>query len=659
MNLRDIIDYKKLFTMIYSGVESETFFNVLYNEGIRDYLMSYHYIQTKNIDIKTRFSRDDIKLFVDSGAYTYQADPKYQSTTVATWEKHLQNYLDWARAHKDYIFAIANFDFENLVGGEKVKEWNKKYFEPFMLETGIPVCFVWHQNSALSWEQYAQRYPYIGISSVTIEGKDLELKDYNMYLRQAQKYNTVVHGFGMTKTSLLPKLPYYTVDSTTWLVGLQYGEINYWTGKKMSRLKKDKWHKMKNQFERMGINFEKLKAEEKPEMIRANIIAFIEAEKFIRDKLRNSMYWLKPERIENDLDDDKLFPPCSWLENSNDFIGWEDYAKRMNIGVKDKDLSINAVIDATAFCNWENEEYKDFIERVYIEDEETLIQVHDQYINQIRADNEERIEDLIKFFQDVVTGKSDSLINLGGSAVAKPKERDEYIEEDEFDVVEISKEEIKSSLKNILGTGEEDDIEKLEDEIFKEQGIVPVRDEKGKFLKGQKVVKKPKNIYSDKFPKLACNSCYAAQSCPDFEADMVCAYNKMFKRFDSRRMSDVIEAMQGMANLNLERMQRLMMFEVLDGGMLDGNLTALIDQNMRLLMGMKNLYDRSGDEVLRQTKTFKADGTVQETTELQNPQSGGILEKLFSSNLKPKEAEKSEDIKKEEAIDIDVILVED
>ena len=178
-------------------------------------------------------------------------------------------------------------------------------------------------------------------------------------------------------------------------------------------------------------------------------------------------------------------------------------------------------------------------------------------------------------------------------------------------------------------------------------------------LKGQKVVKKPKNIYSDKFPKLACNSCYAAQNCPDFEADMVCAYNKMFKRFDSRRMSDVIEAMQGMANLNLERMQRLMMFEVLDGGMLDGNLTALIDQNMRLLMGMKNLYDKSGDEVLRQTKTFKADGTVQETTELQNPQSGGILEKLFSSNLKPKEAEKSEDIKKEEAIDIDVILVED
>lgn len=643
-NLRDIIDRNKLFTMIYSGVEYEGYLDVLVNFGVKNFLMSFHYVQ--DVDMKKKYAGKDLKFFIDSGAHTYQNDAKYLEYSVEQWEAHLVKYLNWAKENKDYISAIVNFDFENLVGGEVVKSWNQKFFEPFMLETGIPVCFVWHQNSAVPWDYYCKRYPYVGFSSVNTEGKNIEFKEYVAKIKVAQKHGSVVHGFGMTRTSLLPKLPFYTVDSTSWKVGLRYGLLSVWTGKKVKQYKKDKWDsKCKPFIDKVpNLDYAKVKAEEMEETVKANIYAYMKAEEYIRTQLRSKMYWLNSVTNKNNIDDESLFPPFEWLtgETNDDYAGWEDYARKLNIGTQDDALAVNAVIDCTIFCNWEKEEYQDFIQEKFMGDIENL---HEQYINQIRETDEERIEDLIAFFKNVAQGKDDSLMLLGGNGTPRPKERAEYIEDEEYELQDVSEETIKKSLANILSSGEDPapDIADLEDEIFKERGIVPVRDENGKFLKGQTRVRKPKNLYSDKFPKLACDTCYAGGTCTEYEAGMVCAFNKMFKRFDSRNMVDVIESMQGMVNLNLERMQRLMVFEVLDGGMIDGNLSALIDQNMRLMNNLKNMYEYSSPEVLRQTKVVRADGTTEESTEIQNPSSGGILEKLFSSPAPAKQENHNDD----------------
>ena len=211
------MDYDRPFRMIYSGVENEQYFNLLYDMGIRDFLMSYHYIKEKHMNM-SRYKGKNVKFLIDSGAHTYQNDLKYQDYDIDYWENHLRNYLNWAKKNREYIYAIVSFDFENLVGADVVSKWYNQYFEPFMLETGIPVCFVWHQNSSMSWEQYCQRYPYVGFSSVNTEGVAIDLQEYIAKLNIASKYNTLVHGFGMTRTAMLTKVPFYTSDSTTWLV---------------------------------------------------------------------------------------------------------------------------------------------------------------------------------------------------------------------------------------------------------------------------------------------------------------------------------------------------------------------------------------------------------------------------------------------------------
>lgn len=191
------------------------------------------------------------------------------------------------------------------------------------------------------------------------------------------------------------------------------------------------------------------------------------------------------------------------------------------------------------------------------------------------------------------------------------------------------------------------EIDSLDDEIFAEEGIVPIRDEHGHFLKGQRQVLKPKKMYSKKFPKLACDTCYAAQKCPEYKAGYACAYNKIFDKFDTRDMADIIQAMQGIVDFSLGRLQRTMMFEMLEGGLPDPNVSAMMDQTMRYLAQLKSMYESGSTEVLRQTKILRSDGTQEMTTQVTNPQRGGILEKIFGDLGKSDED-------KEDIVDADI-----
>lgn len=640
--LGDVIDKTRNFSMLYSGVEDDKNFNILYDLGIRNFLMSYHYVQTKNLDVNMYNDRG-IKFLIDSGAFTYMSNPKYTDYTIEQWEAHIERYLQWARDHKSIIFAIASLDIELLVGGDKVQEWNEKYFEPFMLETGIPVCFVWHHEATkLSWEQYCQRYPYVGVSWGTDSYQDGTggLKTGQRMLKVAEKYGAVVHGMAMTRTSLLTKLPFYTVDSTTWMVGVQYGEVNWWRGTKMSRLKKDKWKgEMLDEIcNTLGRDRELLLAEDPAEMIRVNVQAFQKAEEYIQSRAKSKLYWLKPQATEQSIEDIE-YPPVFWLDNPDE--EWKDYAKKFNINteIEDPQIAMDLVIDITCIMNWDNPEYEDFITEVYTP--ELVKSLHDMWVNKVVSGDEARIEDLQKFFTECIEGRNDRLLTLGTNFDRVAKEREHYIEEETEEIVDLTPQQFAKEVGNCLPPGSvAPEIDELDEEIFSDNGLIAVRDEKGRFLKGQKKVKKPKNIYSEKYPKLVCNTCYASQNCPEFKEGYVCAFNKMFKRFDCRNTNDILEAMQGMVNMNMERMQRVAIFEMLDGGMPDGNLTAMIDQNMRLMMNMKQVMQQQ--EVIRQTRVVTADGTTTETTQVNSTQPG-ILERMFMSNLGKNKVTNEED----------------
>lgn len=634
-NIRDVMDRTKEFSMMYSGVESETYFNGCYEMGVRDFLMSYEYVRSRNITSK--YKDMGISLFIDSGAFTYMSDPKYSEYTEEQWEKQILEYLKWAKNHRDIIFAIANLDLDYLVGSTKVREWNEKYFEPFMLETGIPVCFVYHETEdILPWDKFCERYPYVGVSFTT---SNVGLNKGKELLRIAEKHNTLVHGMGMTKTSILPQLPFYTVDSTSWKSGFRYGQLAVWNGKKVQMFKKEDWETKAFKYTRNydlnpPLDEEKMYKFYEPEILRANVFAYLKAEEYIRLRLKSLMYWFRPENIsrtEADLESIN-YPSAEWLETAYDKgEGWETYAKSFNVTTENKETSINCITDITIFMNWDNEDYLSLRTSIYTH--ELIKELHDTWINRIVSSDEERIEDLKNFFKEVLLGKTDKLLLLGTNFDRIVKERDDYITDEEYETIDVSEMDLQNTMMKYLPAPIEGssapEISDLDDEIFREEGIVPVRDSQGRFLKGQKQVLKPKKMYSNKYPKMACDMCINAQKCPEYKAGYVCAYNKMFDRYNTRDMSDIIQAMQGIVDFSLTRLQRGMLSETMNGGLPDPSVTGMMNQTMGLLTQLQRMYECGSQEVIRQTKIVRSDGTQEMTTQVSNPQAGGILERIF------------------------------
>ena len=69
-DLWSIVDRNRPYSLIYSGVENPQYFNLLYSMGVRNFLMSYHYIHGKKLDMST-YREKGIKFFIDSGVYTF------------------------------------------------------------------------------------------------------------------------------------------------------------------------------------------------------------------------------------------------------------------------------------------------------------------------------------------------------------------------------------------------------------------------------------------------------------------------------------------------------------------------------------------------------------------------------------------------------------
>ena len=638
-DLRQVMDYTRPLSIFYSGVEYESYLDILYNLGIRNFLMSYEYLKGKGIGQLKKYP--DMHLFIDSGAYTYQNDPKYEEYTLEQWEEQIKEYLDWAKKHKNQIFAIADLDLQylNSVGYETVYEWRKKYFEPFMLETGIPVCFIYHEDGLEYWEYMCQRYPYVGLS-LAIDKTENGTEQLREMFRIAEKHNTLTQGMASTNTAMLTQYPFYTVDSTTWNVGLKYGEISVWTGTKMTRIKKADFESKAFPYiskYSQTFDFNLILQEDKTEMIRVNAQAFIEAEKFVRDRLKAKMYWLKARAVKVNVDNlpEDFFPSIGWFNSNPRIDSMQEYARSMNINPELPETELmDSIADMTIFLNWNDPEYTP-IKQSYTP--EIIDGLHDMYVNRIVGSQQEKIEDLTAFFRECLSGNNDKLLHLGTNFDRIVKERDYYIDDTEEELVDLTPEEVRLKLAGLLPTPKDEEsapeIDSLDEEIYRKADIVPVFDENGLFVKGQKAVRKPKKVYSKKYPKYACDTCYAAQKCPEYKAGYVCAYNNMFNRFDTRSMSDIIQAVQGIVEHNMARMQRAMIMEVMNGT-IDPVTSQLMDTNIRYMQMLKQMYELGSPEVLRQTHIIRADGSEEKTTSITNPQSGGILERLFGGMAK-------------------------
>jgi len=184
----------------------------------------------KNVDkLKEAYQVTGEKLFLDSGGYTARVQQK---------PIDIKTYCDYVVANEDLFHICANLD----VGTHEEQLANQKLLDARLK---IPVLPVLHPEEYFDkkkrdWFDNEMRDRDIvavgGIVGAQGEnfGEYLEQKGYfDWIFHRALKYNTKVHGFGVTVVNTLIKYPFYSVDSSTWLAGARYGTLLYWNPVKM------------------------------------------------------------------------------------------------------------------------------------------------------------------------------------------------------------------------------------------------------------------------------------------------------------------------------------------------------------------------------------------------------------------------------------------
>ena len=76
-SLREVMDLERPFSMMFSGVEDDSNFQILYDMGIRNFLISFHYVQKKHLNT-SKYEEMGVKFFVDSGAFTFISNLEFQ-----------------------------------------------------------------------------------------------------------------------------------------------------------------------------------------------------------------------------------------------------------------------------------------------------------------------------------------------------------------------------------------------------------------------------------------------------------------------------------------------------------------------------------------------------------------------------------------------------
>lgn len=182
------------------------------------HLESYHYVGNGRMDDAIRHNGH--KIFMDSGAF---------SMFTLGIDVDLDAYAAYLVRAQDYIEVASNVDVIGR-GKERGSYENQKYLESLKLP--VQVCPVHHARDDDSWlvKYLDEGYDYIFLGGMVPETTPylIDWLDHvwDKYLALPDGTARVkVHGFGLTTFELMERYPWYSVDSTTWVMKSMFGSI--------------------------------------------------------------------------------------------------------------------------------------------------------------------------------------------------------------------------------------------------------------------------------------------------------------------------------------------------------------------------------------------------------------------------------------------------
>jgi hypothetical protein len=174
-----------------------------------------------------------VNLFLDSGAF---------SAWTMGVPINIQSYIAFIKKHKDLIKVYANLDVIGLGGKQPNEKTAEKTWENqlTMEESNLHPLPCFHFGEPMEYlDRYVKYYDYIALGVAGNKGSKLIpwMNDcFSNHICDKDGMPKVkVHGFAVTSLKLMLRYPWYSVDSTSWVIISRMGAIM------MPRFRKGEW----------------------------------------------------------------------------------------------------------------------------------------------------------------------------------------------------------------------------------------------------------------------------------------------------------------------------------------------------------------------------------------------------------------------------------
>lgn len=216
------------------------FLKLVYNEICKcksAYILESFYYMDEDMEKAIPTFKD---FLLDSGAFTFFSG-KHSNVD---WDDYVDRYADFI--NRNNIKHFFELDIDSIVGYDKVIKIRER-LEKRTSKQSIPVFHL--SRGIAEYKNLCNNYKYIAIgcsgkhdSRWTREHPD-KLKKLVLY---AKCKGVDVHGLGFTSLVGLKQIPFYSVDSTSWVAGNRFGCIYKFSGDTIIKFDKKQGQRLAN-----------------------------------------------------------------------------------------------------------------------------------------------------------------------------------------------------------------------------------------------------------------------------------------------------------------------------------------------------------------------------------------------------------------------------
>lgn len=157
-------------------------------------------------------------------------DPDTEWDKLTNWAKdqlrdYKTEYFGWVKNACQYTNAIAELDCEWLIEDE-IWEWREEMHEIVSQNSDADIIMTPHlYKTERDIRRIAKMTSYLGC-----DGADDTHPYWTHLMPTMKELKLRVHGWAVTDNKSVKRLPFFSVDSTTWLGGVRYGTTYHYQG---------------------------------------------------------------------------------------------------------------------------------------------------------------------------------------------------------------------------------------------------------------------------------------------------------------------------------------------------------------------------------------------------------------------------------------------